>query len=96
MPALSSGVIARFVIALDQGRLLKPETHQQMLVSARLNNGWATGYGMGWMVAHDGARLLVAHSGGAMGGTTYLLRDPKAHASAVVLANTSVYSAMSR
>ena len=83
----TAGDIARFVIALDQGRLLKPETQQQMFVSGRLNNGWATGYGLGWMVSQDGARMLVAHSGGAMGGTTYLLRDPKAHTAAVVLAN---------
>jgi serine beta-lactamase-like protein LACTB len=79
--------VARFAIALDQGRLLKPETQAQMYTSGRLNNGWATGYGLGWMVAQDGTRLLVAHSGGAMGGTTYLLRDPKAHTAAVVLAN---------
>lgn len=83
----SAGDVARFAIALDQGRLLKPETLQQMYTSGRLNNGWATGYGLGWMIAQDGARVLVAHSGGAMGGTTYLLRDPKAHTAAVVLAN---------
>lgn len=83
----TAGDIARFSIALDQGRLLKPETLQQMYTSGRLNNGWATGYGLGWMVAQDGNRLLVAHSGGAMGGTTYLLRDPKARTAAVILAN---------
>jgi serine beta-lactamase-like protein LACTB len=79
--------IARFAIALDQGRLLKPETMQQMYTSGRLNNGWATGYGLGWMLSQDGSRLLVAHSGGAMGGTTYLLRDPRARTAAVVLTN---------
>lgn len=79
--------IARFSIALDQGRLLKPETLERMYTSARLNNGNGTGYGLGWMVAQEGGRVLVAHSGGAMGGTTYLLRDPKARTAAVVLAN---------
>lgn len=79
--------IARFSIALDQGRLLKPETLERMYTSARLNNGNITGYGFGWMVAQEGGHTFVAHSGGAMGGTTYLLREPKARTAAVLLAN---------
>lgn len=79
--------IARFSMALDQGRLLKPETLERMYTSARLNNGNSTGYGFGWMVSQEGGRTFVAHSGGAMGGTTYLLREPKARAAAVLLAN---------
>ncbi len=79
--------IARFSMALDQGRLLKPETLDRMYTSARLNNGNFTGYGFGWMVSQEGGRTFVAHSGGAMGGTTYLLREPKARTAAVLLAN---------
>lgn len=79
--------IARFSIALDQGRLLKPETQAQMYASARLANGNITGYGLGWMVSQESGRTFVAHSGGAMGGTTYLLREPKARAAVVLLAN---------
>jgi CubicO group peptidase (beta-lactamase class C family) len=79
--------IARFAIALDAGRLLKPETLERMYLSARLTNGNITGYGLGWMVSQDGVRTIVAHSGGAMGGTTYLIRDPKARTAAVLLAN---------
>lgn len=79
--------VARFDIALNQGRLLKPETLERMYASARLNNGNITGYGLGWMVNVEQGRLLVAHSGGAMGGTTYVLRDPRAKVAAVVLAN---------
>lgn len=79
--------IARFDLALNQGRLLRPETLERMYTSARLNNGNITGYGLGWMVSVEQGRLLVAHSGGAMGGTTYVLRDPRAKVAAVVLAN---------
>lgn len=79
--------VARFDIALTQGRLLKPETLERMYASARLTNGNFTGYGLGWMVSIDQGRLFVAHSGGAMGGTTYLLREPRARLAAVVLAN---------
>ncbi|MEP7117155.1 MAG: serine hydrolase domain-containing protein [Acidobacteriota bacterium] len=79
--------LLRFDQALDAGRLLRPETQDRMYVSARLKSGAFTGYGLGWMVIQDGGRVKVAHSGGAMGGTTYLLREPKAKTACVLLAN---------
>lgn len=79
--------LARFDIALNGGRLLRPDTLERMYTSARLTNGNATGYGLGWMLSQEGGRLLVAHSGGATGGTTYMLREPKARLAAIVLTN---------
>jgi CubicO group peptidase (beta-lactamase class C family) len=79
--------IARFDIALNQGKLLRADTLAQMYTSARLTNGNQTGYGLGWMVNQQGTRQFVAHSGGAMGGTTHLLREPKTRTAAVVFAN---------
>lgn len=79
--------LARFDIALNAGRLLKPETLDLMYTSGRLNSGAATGYGLGWMVSQDNGRLRVAHSGGATGGTTYLLREPKSRLASVILTN---------
>ena len=79
--------LARFDIALNGGRLLKPETLDLMYTSARLNSGAATGYGLGWMISQDGGRLRVAHSGGATGGTTYILREPRTRTASVLLAN---------
>jgi CubicO group peptidase (beta-lactamase class C family) len=79
--------LARFDIALNAGRLLKPETLDLMYTSARLNSGALTGYGLGWMVSQEGGRLRVAHAGGATGGTTYLLREPKSRLASVILTN---------
>ncbi len=80
--------LARFDIALTQGRLLRPETMTAMQVPARLANGSQTGYGLGWMVFRDDqGRNWVAHSGGATGGTTYLLRDPARRIAVAVLTN---------
>jgi serine beta-lactamase-like protein LACTB len=79
--------LARFDIALNAGRLLKPASLDQMYTSARLNSGALTGYGLGWMVSQDGVRLRVAHSGGATGGTTFMLREPRARLASVLLAN---------
>ncbi len=79
--------LLRFDLALNAGRLLRSDTQERMYTSARLNSGAITGYGLGWMVSQEGGRLKVAHSGGAMGGTTYLLREPRARVASVVLAN---------
>jgi serine beta-lactamase-like protein LACTB, mitochondrial len=79
--------LARFDMALNGGRLLRPETLELMYTSARLNSGAAIGYGLGWMVSQDGGRLRVAHSGGATGGTTYILREPRTRTASVLLAN---------
>ena len=79
--------LARFDIALNSGKLLKPETLELMYTSARLNSGVATGYGLGWMISQDNGRLRVAHSGGATGGTTIILREPRARVASVLLVN---------
>lgn len=79
--------IARFDIALNHGRLLRADSLEQMYTSARLNNGTLTGYGLGWMVSQQGGRQFIAHSGGAMGGTTLLWREPKARTASVLFAN---------
>jgi len=79
--------IARFDLALTSGKLLRADTLELMYTPVRLTNGTTTGYGLGWMVSQLGGRTFVAHSGGAMGGTTYLLREPRARTAAVVLTN---------
>lgn len=80
--------LARFHIALEEGRLLKPQTLSQMYLPARLTDGSVTGYGLGWTVSPDDrGRAWVAHSGGATGGTTYLLRDPSRKLAVAILCN---------
>ena len=80
--------LARFHIALDEGRLLKPETLALMYTPATLNDGTKTSYGLGWMIDTDQkGRVWISHSGGATGGTTYLLRDPKRRLAVAILCN---------
>ena len=80
--------LARFHIALDQGRLLKRETLAQMYTPGTLADGAPIGYGLGWMLETDSkGRHWVAHSGGATGGTTYLLRDPTRGLAVVIFCN---------
>jgi serine beta-lactamase-like protein LACTB len=88
---LSTAVdLARFHVALNQGTLLKADTLQQMYTPYRLKDGSATTYGLGWMVSKDDrGRAWIAHSGGATGGTTYLLRDPARKLAVVILCNVA-------
>lgn len=80
--------LAGFDMALNDGRLLTPGTLARMYSPTRLTSGQLTGYGLGWMVVHDSrGRTWVAHSGGATGGTTYLLRRPDARVAVALLSN---------
>ena len=84
----TAGDLARFHIALDEGRLLKPSTLTEMYTPFKLADGTTTSYGLGWSVSADGrGRTWVAHSGGATGGTTYLLRDPARRVAVAILCN---------
>jgi serine beta-lactamase-like protein LACTB len=85
--------LVRFHIALDAGKLLKPETLEQMYTPMKLADGSATEYGLGWsvlakpLVANGPSSTWIAHSGGATGGTTYLLRNPRARLAVAILTN---------
>jgi hypothetical protein len=80
--------LVRFCLALDHGTLLRPDTVKHLYQPAQLNDGTTSRYGLGWNIRQgpDGA-LRVAHSGGAMGGTTYLLHDPGTRSAVAILAN---------
>lgn len=80
--------LARYHIAIDSGKLLKPDSLETMYTAMQLPDGTSTGYGLGWNVFNDDkGRPWVAHSGGAVGGTTYLLRSPERRAAVVLLCN---------
>lgn len=80
--------LARFHIALDEGRLLKAATLAEMYTPYRLADGSTSTYGLGWNVSKDDrGRTWIAHAGGATGGTTYLLRDPARKLAVAILCN---------
>lgn len=88
--------LARFVIALDDGRLLSPEDADRLGVYApvTLPDGASTGYGLGWHVKVDpDGRPWVGHGGGATGGAAYLLRRPQSRFAVAVICNLEIRSA---
>jgi serine beta-lactamase-like protein LACTB, mitochondrial len=80
--------LVRFHIALDEGKLLKPATLQQMYAPYRLTDGSETTYGLGWASWKDArGRPWIGHAGGATGGTTFLIRDPARKLAVALLCN---------
>jgi len=80
--------LVRFCIALDREKLLRPKTLAQMYQPGALSDGSRTDYGLGWRVRKDKqGRLWVGHSGGATGGTTYLLQNLEGKVAVALLTN---------
>lgn len=80
--------LAKFHIALDQGRLLETASMAEMYRETTLTGGAISSYGLGWTIQRDAEKhLWVAHSGGATGGTTYLLRSSELKLAVIILCN---------
>lgn len=69
--------LARFGEGLADGKLLSDSTRELLWTPLTLKNGTSTSYGLGWGVFKDAkGRRRVAHSGGSVGGTAYLVIYP--------------------
>lgn len=80
--------MARWAQAMLAGKLLKPDTIAQAWTPARLQNGNATSYGLGWGVASVEGHREVNHGGGhATGFTSFLALYPDDRLAVVVLLN---------
>lgn len=84
--------VVRFGLAAAHGRLLRPETLQEMQTPTRLPSGGDTGYGLGWNLGRlrldDREAPVVGHDGDILGGmTASLLTVPSHDLVVAVLAN---------
>lgn len=81
--------IARFDIALTQGRLLSPVSQQQMWSAGRSPSGTVLPYGLGWFVQTYSDETLLWHSGLWEGAYSALyLKVPSRHITLILLANS--------
>ena len=82
----TSGDLLKFAVSLLEGKLVKPETLDSMLVPAKLRNGTLINYGLGFTLGKDNAgRKYFAHEG--YDGTSLLLIYPDDKLAAVDLLN---------
>lgn len=83
--------LARLGRNLLAGRLLKPETIELLWKPQILKNGESTDYGIGWGTIRDAqGRRIVGHTGGAMGGTSYLIIYPAEHLVLALIVNSDI------
>jgi CubicO group peptidase (beta-lactamase class C family) len=81
--------LARFDIALAQGRLLSPGSLRQMWTPGRSLSGETLPYGLGWFIAAPGGETLIWHTGLWEGAYSALyLKVPARHLTLILLANS--------
>ena len=64
--------LVRFALAINEGKLLKPDTVQLLQASQRTTSGQETGYGLGWdledVTLGGKQTTVVGHDGDSLGG----------------------------
>jgi CubicO group peptidase (beta-lactamase class C family) len=72
----TAGDLVTFALALNAGKLVKPET-RDLMFTEQLPRGGATGhYGMGWAVQKVQGHRAISHGGGQQGIATFLMLLP--------------------
>jgi serine beta-lactamase-like protein LACTB len=88
--------ISRFAIALRSGKLLKPETLEQMWTLQKTREGKPVPYGLGWRIAERNGAKEVFHGGAAAGSSTFLYLLPERNVGVVLMANLELLSSKQR
>jgi CubicO group peptidase (beta-lactamase class C family) len=84
----TSGDLVRFALAVNTGKLLKPETVTAMWTRQRTNDGTQVEYGQGWRVSADGVEpKTVSHSGAQAGTATILMLQPATGRAVALMCN---------
>jgi CubicO group peptidase (beta-lactamase class C family) len=85
--------LAKWAQALEERRLLRPETRERMQTPARIKNGTNAGYGLGWGLGQRGGHAVVEHGGAFAGFRSHIARFPTDRLAVVVLGNASNFPA---
>jgi len=79
--------LARFAIALQQGKLLRRETLEPMWTPQKTRDGRETSYGLGWSLSEYRGRREVFHTGGQPRVSTLLYMRPEDRLAVVLMSN---------
>jgi serine beta-lactamase-like protein LACTB len=79
--------LVKFALALNEAKLVKPETRDLMFTEQQPRGGKTGHYGMGWTISQFEGRKLVAHGGGQQGISTYLMLFPAEKLAVAVMLN---------
>lgn len=76
--------LAKFFVMLEQGKILKPESFQEIWLPMKLRDGKESSYGLGWDINDHKGLKVVGHEGG---GAAWIAYFPSEHLSVIVLCN---------
>ena len=79
--------LAKFAIALQTGKLLKPESLNQAWTKQKMKDSTETAYGLGWALSEYKGMKEVAHGGNQARVTTYLYMLPERGFAVVLMMN---------
>jgi serine beta-lactamase-like protein LACTB len=79
--------LAKFAIAIQSGKLLKPESLNQAWTKQKTRDGKETSYGLGWQVSERKGMKEVIHGGNQARVTTYLYMLPERGFAVVLMMN---------
>jgi D-alanyl-D-alanine carboxypeptidase len=79
--------MAKWLQALDQGKLLKPTSYQELWAEAKLKNGRSEPYGLGWGIGNFNSHGSTTHGGAVAGYASGLARYPDDRLNIIVLTN---------
>jgi D-alanyl-D-alanine carboxypeptidase len=79
--------MGKWVQAIDQGKLLKPTSYQELWAAAKLTNGRSEPYGLGWGIGNFNGHRSTSHGGAVAGYASGLVRFPDDRIDVIVLTN---------
>ncbi|MBA3500711.1 MAG: beta-lactamase family protein [Myxococcota bacterium] len=83
----SANDVAKWDLALLDGKLLSPESHRALATARMLANGKSSGYSCGWYVGMNRNELVLQHGGWVGGFHTRNVIVPRTKSAVIVLTN---------
>ena len=80
--------LAKYSIAIDEGKFLKPETWKQVFTPFVTPSGKTIQYGLGWYVKNYEGTKVVWHTGWWFGYSALFMKVPEKDLTFIVLANS--------
>jgi CubicO group peptidase (beta-lactamase class C family) len=83
----SASDLAKWDIALMDGKVLKPESMQRMTTPRRLADGRSTGYGCGLAISERSGETVLSHGGSVNGFVASNTMVPRTRSAVILLSN---------
>ena len=84
--------VAKFLWKHSSNKYLTEKSIKEMTTPQKTKDGKTTNYGLGWRTRYDkNNNVLIGHTGGSVGGTTYAFMAP--HSNTIVVMTTNLSSA---